>query len=144
MLGSGQLYSVAKAPEKHLPAIGIEALAVSRFHNGLGLSAELTPIRRRAAGIWHSETNTLCAKDLGLDPVIERQDVLVIEPLEFDGYPMGIAALAWGAHTPEHYEQLRERLSAALQMAFLQETGGWKKLRELESVRNLPVARFVP
>jgi hypothetical protein len=46
--------------------------------------------------------------------VLEREEVMLIEPLEFDGHPVGVAALAWGARDPLHYEQLREVLGAAV------------------------------
>jgi hypothetical protein len=51
---------------------------------------------------------------LGIDSALEREDTLVVEPLEFAGSPVGIAAFAWGAHNPVHYEVLREVLSTAI------------------------------
>lgn len=114
LFGSGTFDNVANSLEEHLPAIGIDAFVVSRFQVDRGISPELTPLARRSTGLWHARSHVLYARDLGLDPVLEQQDALVIEPLEFDGVPHGIAAFSWGAHTPEHYEQLREVLSAAM------------------------------
>jgi hypothetical protein len=42
---------------------------------------------------------------------------VIVEPLEFEEKPLGIAALGWGAETLAHYEQLRELLSSALVIA---------------------------
>jgi DNA-binding LacI/PurR family transcriptional regulator len=121
LLGTGSLTAVARMLEEHLPALGIEDFIVSRFQTGRGVSAELVPVSRRTTGIWRANASAVKAKDLGLDPVLEQKETLIVEPLEFDGQPMGLAVMAWGAHTPEHYEQLREILSAALQAALLQD-----------------------
>jgi hypothetical protein len=49
----------------------------------------------------------------GLDTLLESVETLVIEPLDFGGAPVGLAALAWGAPEASYYEQLREMLGAA-------------------------------
>ena len=38
----------------------------------------------------------------------------MVEPLDFDGQPVGLAVFTWGAFELAHYAQLREMLGAAV------------------------------
>jgi DNA-binding LacI/PurR family transcriptional regulator len=98
---------------EHLPALGIRAFSVARFR-GPADTGELEALVRRAEGISSPGESVLSLGSLGLDEALEREEAMLIEPLEFDGQPVGLAALAWGARDPLHYEQLREVLGAAV------------------------------
>lgn len=98
---------------EHLPALGVRSFSVGRFL-GPADTGKLEIVVRRAEGISSPGEPVLPLGSLGLDEVLEREEAMLIEPLEFDGQPVGIAALAWGARDPLHYEQLREVLGAAV------------------------------
>jgi DNA-binding LacI/PurR family transcriptional regulator len=115
LLGAGDLQSLGRTLEEQLPGLGIESFAISRFENDSART--LLPFARSSHGLWHPQNASLPVETLGLDPVLEQEDVVIVEPLEIDGTPLGIAALGWGAETPAHYEQLRELLSSALVIA---------------------------
>jgi LacI family transcriptional regulator len=112
--GSGTVANLASTLEEHLPQMGIKAYSIARFRDGTDKNAPLEVLARHSLSIWLNPTNFLLGKDLGLDPMLEQEETMVISPLEFDQKPIGIAAFAWGAHNPLHYEQLREVLSAAI------------------------------
>jgi sigma-B regulation protein RsbU (phosphoserine phosphatase) len=98
---------------EHLPALGIAAYCVTRLR-ATKTQTELVVVARRAPNALSSTTQALATSELGVDPTIEREDTLVVEPLEFAGTPVGVAAFVWGAKNPMHYEALREVLSAAV------------------------------
>ena len=101
------------ALSEHLPALGISACTLTELHTKR-TSSELVIVARFASNSLSSPLRALPLRDLGIDSGLEREDVLVLEPLEFAGQPVGIAAFAWGARNPVHYEVLREVLSAAV------------------------------
>jgi hypothetical protein len=98
---------------EHLPALGIRGFSITRLRGALD-SGELDVLVRRAEGISSPGEPTLPLASLGLDESLEREEAILVEPLEFDGQPVGLAALAWGARDPLQYEQLREVLGAAV------------------------------
>jgi hypothetical protein len=112
--GTGTVANLASTLEEHLPQMGIKAYSILKFREGSDKNATLDVLARRSLGIGLNPTNFLLGKDLGLDPALEQEETMVVSPLEFDQKPIGIAAFAWGAHNPLHYEQLREVLSAAV------------------------------
>jgi hypothetical protein len=112
--GKGTVANLASALEEHLPQMGIKAYSILRYREGSGPNATLEVLARRSVGIGFNPTNYLLGKELGLGPSLEQEESMVISPLEFDQIPIGIAAFAWGAYNPLHYEQLREVLSAAI------------------------------
>jgi DNA-binding LacI/PurR family transcriptional regulator len=98
---------------EHLPALGIRAFSVARF-KGPADTGMLEVLARRVEGLSPGADSVLPLGSLGLDEALEREEAMLIEPLEFDGQPVGLVALAWGARDPLHYEQLREILGAAV------------------------------
>jgi DNA-binding LacI/PurR family transcriptional regulator len=113
LLGTLPRAELAPLLTEHLPALGIRGFSVTRFRGKAG-DTELDLLVRRAEGISSPGDPTLPLGSLGLDEMLEGEEVMLIEPLEFDGHPVGLAALAWGARDPLHYEQLREVLGAAV------------------------------
>ena len=113
VFGAGSLDDVVKLLEQHLPVLGIDAFSIGRF-TGDGHSGDLELIARHASGVLRSSAKTLLANNLGMDASLDEEEAMVIGPLEFAAMPLGIAAFAWGAQIPEHYEHLREILGAAL------------------------------
>jgi DNA-binding LacI/PurR family transcriptional regulator len=112
LLGSAKLSELAALLEEHLPALGIPAFSLS-FLRGAPGRAALSIVARRVTGIWHGGGQSRSTTGLGLDPGLEQEETLVLEPLDFNGVPLGIAALSWGAQESVHYEILREMLSIA-------------------------------
>jgi DNA-binding LacI/PurR family transcriptional regulator len=112
-LGAPDDSALARTLASQLPALGIKSYCVSRFTRGPGPSPELAVVARRAEGVG-AAPHTLPSRELGLDPALLLEEALVIEPLEFRGEPVGLAALAWGAREALHYEQLRELLGPAI------------------------------
>lgn len=113
LFGTGKPGDLAAALEEHLPLMGISTFIVSRFRDGRPLD-ELDVFAQHSSLMHAGRSAVLSASELGLDAIFEQQGAIVVEPLEYDGEPMGIASFTWGAHDPVHYEQLRELLSAAL------------------------------
>jgi DNA-binding LacI/PurR family transcriptional regulator len=101
------------ALSEHLPALGIPACTLTRLTTR-NQASELAIVARFAPNALSSPTRILALPSLGIDSGLEQEDVLIVEPLEFAGKPVGIAAFAWGARYPVHYEVLREVLSAAV------------------------------
>jgi DNA-binding LacI/PurR family transcriptional regulator len=112
--GKGTVSNLASTLEEHLAQLGIKAYSILRFCNGCSAEATLEVLARRSLGIWLNPTTQLRGKDMGLDPVLEQEETMIISPLEFDQQPVGIATFAWGAYNPLHYEFLREVLSASI------------------------------
>jgi phosphoserine phosphatase RsbU/P len=98
---------------EHLPALGIPAYAITRLRRSRA-STELAVVARLAPNALSRPLHFIATTELGIDPALEREDMLVVEPLEFAGTELGIAAFAWGARNPVHYEVLREVLSLAV------------------------------
>ena len=98
---------------EHLPALGIPAYAVTRLSRSRA-STELAIVARLAPNALSRPLHFIANTELGIDPALEREETLVVEPLEFAGTEVGIAAFAWGARNPVHYEVLREVLSLAV------------------------------
>ena len=113
VVGGGDARTLAQALAEHLPALGISAYTVTRLKKPAN-STELSVVARFAPNALTSSVTALPLRELGIDPTLEREDALVVEPLEFAGVAVGIGAFAWGAHNPFHYEALREVLGAAV------------------------------
>jgi hypothetical protein len=103
---------LGRALDEHLPALGIDTFIVSRFRSE-GHPGELEIIARRASLRSSVVAPSVQAEHLGLNAMFEHEQAMVIQPLDYEGQPVGIAGLAWGAKEPVHYEQLREILAAA-------------------------------
>lgn len=113
LLGMWSRVELAPLLTEHLPALGIRGFSVARFR-GPADTGQLEVLVRRAEGISTPGEPLLPLGSLGLDDALGQEEAMLIEPLEFDGQPVGIAALSWGARDPLHYEQLREVLGAAV------------------------------
>jgi DNA-binding LacI/PurR family transcriptional regulator len=113
LLGTTPRAELTPLLTEHLPALGIRSFSVTRLRGGPDGGA-LEVLVRRADGISSPGDSRLTLGSLGLDEVLEQEEAMLIEPLEFDGHPVGLAALTWGARDPLHYEQLREVLGAAV------------------------------
>jgi phosphoserine phosphatase RsbU/P len=113
LLGTWSRAELAPLLTEHLPALGIRSFSVVRFRGPVD-TGMLELVVRRAEGISSPGDAVLPLGSLGLDEALENEEAMLIEPLEFDGQPVGLAALAWGARDPLHYEQLREVLGAAV------------------------------
>jgi hypothetical protein len=113
LLRSGAPGDLIATLEEQLPAMGIPAFSISRFR-GDHADGRLELVARHSALSDVAPASRGPASELGLDPMFEQQKAIVIEPLEFGAQPVGIAAFAWGAEEPVHYEQLRELLGAAI------------------------------
>ncbi|HEX6272791.1 MAG TPA: substrate-binding domain-containing protein [Polyangiaceae bacterium] len=113
VIAGGDARSLETTLCEHLPALGISAYCVSRLRAAKSRT-ELAIVARFAPNALSSASHALATNELGIDPTIEREETLVLEPLEFGGTPVGIAAFAWGAKNPVHYESLRELLAAAV------------------------------
>ena len=114
MIEGGNVSQLGAALDEHLPELGIAAFMVTRFRDVTPAMGELDVLVRHTPRLGATPKTVLASQDLGLDSVLEQEDAMVLEPLEFGTHPIGIAALAWGARSPVHYEQLRELLSGAL------------------------------
>jgi phosphoserine phosphatase RsbU/P len=112
--GSGTVADLAATLDEHLPEMGIKSYSVTRFREHAGAEETLEVLARRSLGIGLPPAKFLLGKDLGLDPMLEQEEAMVVSPLEFDNQALGVAAFAWGANNPLHYEQLREVLSAVI------------------------------
>jgi hypothetical protein len=102
LIGSGKPSDFAALLQEQLPALGIPAFIVSRFRGDPRLD-KLEVLARHSSLSQSSATQFVSAGDLGLNAMFEQEKAIVIEPLEYDGQPMGIAALAWGAQERFHY-----------------------------------------
>jgi DNA-binding LacI/PurR family transcriptional regulator len=112
-LGTRDAAALPELLAEHLPALGIRGFSVTRLLGSAESGTQLKQLARRSESVTTAR-ELLSASTLGLDSTLEQEDVMVIEPLEFAGKPIGLAALGWGARDPLHYEQLRELLSAAV------------------------------
>ncbi|MGA3122407.1 MAG: substrate-binding domain-containing protein [Polyangiaceae bacterium] len=113
LIGETETGDLARVLDEHLPALGIATYIVSRFRARDRLE-ELEIVARRGSLQQSSAQPFVRAADLGLNAMFEQEQATVIQPLDHQGQPVGIAGLAWGAKKPVHYEQLREILAAAL------------------------------
>jgi DNA-binding LacI/PurR family transcriptional regulator len=114
LAGRGATTELADVLDEHLPEMGIRSYSISRFRDQVGPNETLEVLARHSLAIGLNPTKFLLGKDLGLDPMLEQEEAMIISPLEFAHQPLGIAAFAWGANNPLHYEQLREVLSASI------------------------------
>jgi DNA-binding LacI/PurR family transcriptional regulator len=114
LLGNVNTDAIAERLAEHLPLLGIESYAISRFEHGFGFDRELAVVAARASGVTQRSAPWVLASDLGVDDSLAEHDLLVIEPIEFGGVPLGLAVFDWGAHSPRVYEHLRDLLGAAL------------------------------
>ncbi|HEX6764425.1 MAG TPA: substrate-binding domain-containing protein, partial [Polyangiaceae bacterium] len=113
MVAAGDPSLLETTLREHLPALGIPACTVTRLRKQKQTS-DFVVVARFSPNALTTPEPVLATHDLGIDSALEREDTLVVEPLEFAGSPVGIAAFAWGAHNPVHYEVLREVLSTAI------------------------------
>lgn len=113
LLNQDSFAELASVLDEILPTIGIKSFIISQFLDATH-STELEVVCRRSQGEWATPIRRVDAADLGLDQAMEQGSVVVIEPLELGAAPLGIAAFAWAAEMPVHYEDLRQLLSAAL------------------------------
>jgi DNA-binding LacI/PurR family transcriptional regulator len=117
LVGTADAARLAHELDEHLPALGIEAFSITRLRQvGAPLtgSSEFEIVARRTRGVWHSGIDCVTGSELGFDASFDQEEALVLEPLEFNGVPIGLAGFTWGAHRPVWYEQLRELLSTGL------------------------------
>jgi phosphoserine phosphatase RsbU/P len=113
LLGAGTFAEVAALLEEHLPALGIHSFCVTRLLQDGAPGRELEVLVRRCSKS-RGRVERLGIEDLGLDPVLEEEEAMVVQPLCFNGRPVGVAAFSWGAEDPSHYSQLGEMLGAAV------------------------------
>jgi DNA-binding LacI/PurR family transcriptional regulator len=113
LLGAGTFAQVAELLEEHLPALGIHTFCVTRLLENGAPGRELEVLVRRSSKS-RGRVDRLGRDDLGLDPVLEEEEAMVVQPLCFNGRPVGVAAFSWGAEDPSHYSQLGEMLGAAV------------------------------
>ncbi len=113
-LGSGSEQDLGRVLDQQLPAIGVAGFCVSRLREGAAKGRELEVTWRRSARGASRPSHTLGLSDLGIDAALGAEAALVIEPLDFDGKPVGVAVFTWGALEMPHYAQLREMLGAAV------------------------------
>jgi phosphoserine phosphatase RsbU/P len=105
---------VAAALSLHLPPLGIQGCAVSRFVAQGNGTRELEVVFRTSSALRARTSASMAVAKLGVDEVLAHQSTLVIMPLDSNAVSLGLAVFTWGAHDPLLYEQLREWLSAAL------------------------------
>jgi DNA-binding LacI/PurR family transcriptional regulator len=110
--GTGTMAELEGSLREHLPSLGIETFTVARFKGAP--SAGLCEIVAQSARGAQKQGSTVAAAEVGHDPSLEEEAMVVMEPLEFASQPLGVAALSWGAHDPLMYEQLREMLGMAI------------------------------
>jgi DNA-binding LacI/PurR family transcriptional regulator len=113
VVAGGAAHVLERTLAEHVPALGISAYSVTRLH-ATKTQSELVAVARYAPNALSGASHPVATNELGVDPAIEHEETLVLEPLEFAGTPVGVAAFAWGAKNPVHYEALREVLSAAV------------------------------
>jgi DNA-binding LacI/PurR family transcriptional regulator len=114
MLGTSDAEALGTLLDQHIPGLGVASFCITRLRPGGVSGRELEVVWRRSARGASRPSNTLAIADLGVDAALEEEAALVIEPLDFDGQPMGLAVFTWGAHEVPHYAQLREMLGAAV------------------------------
>jgi DNA-binding LacI/PurR family transcriptional regulator len=112
LIRKAETADLGRALGEHLPALGIDTFIVSRFR-AAGRPGELEILAHRGSLQRVGAAPFVQAEDLGLNTMFEQELAMVIQPLDYEGRPVGIAGLAWGAKEPVHYEQLREILAAA-------------------------------
>lgn len=98
---------------EHLPPLGIEACTISRLQGTLEENPTLEVVARLSLDMAQQHSTMLELRTLGLDQNLEHRTVVVLEPLVFDGIPVGLAAMSWGALNPLDYEHLRELFGIA-------------------------------
>lgn len=112
-LASHNGQSLTRALREHLPALGICACTVSRLQQGKSGSEELKVVARLSLDLEQVRIEPQSVASLGLGQNLKHRAVVVLQPLVFNGLPVGLAGFSWGAHNPLDYEQLRELFSVA-------------------------------
>jgi sigma-B regulation protein RsbU (phosphoserine phosphatase) len=113
MAAGATMSDLDAALREHLPSLGIGAFSVARFKQP-GAPAASEIVAHSSRGLMREPTSAVAAFEVGQDPSLEGESMIVIEPLEFASQPQGVAALRWGAFDPLVYEQLREMLGMAI------------------------------
>lgn len=112
-LATSDAGSLSRALSEHLPALGVAACAISRLSTGTGRGQQLEVIARLSPDFGNMKAPVLPLASLGMDQTLEHRAAVVLLPLEFNQRPVGLGGVAWGAHNPLIYEQLRELFSLA-------------------------------
>lgn len=111
LCGSGSLAELGTTLEEHLPRLGVPAFSISRLRTQESSTLDVIACRGRM-GLRGQKTSSHAR--MGVDPCLDDEELLVLEPLEFESVPVGVAAFAWGATDVAVYERLRELLGMAL------------------------------
>jgi len=112
-LASHDTSALSRALSEHLPALGVAACAISRLTTSRR-GAQLEIVARLSPEFVTTKSPPLPVSSLGIDPTLQHRAAVLLMPLEFNHRPVGLAGIAWGAHNPLIYEQLREWLSVAV------------------------------
>ncbi len=113
-LASHEASSLSRALSVHLPPLGIAACSISRLALGGQRGPQLDVIAQLSPDFGSSKAPVLPMTSLGLDQTLQHRAAVVLMPLDFKQQPVGVAGIAWGAHNPLVYEQLRELFSMAV------------------------------
>lgn len=112
-LASHDTSALTRSLSAHLPALGVGACTISRLSTSRR-GAQLEVVARLSPEFVTTKSPALPVSSLGIDPTLQHRAAVLLMPLEFNHRPVGLAAIAWGAHNPLIYEQLREWLSVAV------------------------------
>jgi DNA-binding LacI/PurR family transcriptional regulator len=111
LCGSGSLSELGQSLSEHLPLLGVPVFSVARLRPGNGSELDVIASRNRGG---RPGGKTASFAEMGAEPSLHDEEMVVIEPLEFDSIPVGVAAFGWGTLDVSIYERLRELLGMAL------------------------------
>lgn len=120
-LATHETSALSRALSAHLPPLGVAACAISRLSTSRR-GAQLEVVARVSPEFVTTKSPTLPISSLGIDPTLQHRAAVLLMPLDFNHRPVGLAGIAWGAHNPLIYEQLREWLSVAVYASDVQST----------------------
>src|SRR5450432_643969 len=109
--------------EERFRALGIPALAIGLFTEPGKVTAECVCLAAYGSARQTRAPETFLASDFGPPELFaQERGALLVQPLIFEGEPMGIVTVALGTLDVTIFEQLREMLGAGLRGFRLAET----------------------
>lgn len=115
LLGARDLASLRHTFEERFRALGISALALGVFTEAGQVTADCLCLAAYSSARQNTIGETFRASDIGpRDLFSQERGALLVQPLVFEGEPMGILTVVLGGVELAIFEQLREMLGAGL------------------------------
>ncbi len=115
LLGHGDVPSLRRKFEERFRALGIPALALGVFTEPGKVTAECVCLAAYNGSRQSAHAETFLARDFGpRDLFAQERGALLVQPLVFEGEPMGLLTVVLGGVELAIFEQLREMLGAGL------------------------------